>query len=172
MGVKDAMEAYHDWFSRLHLFGETKYKYTRYVELRNWLKRQPLTDAERSLVKTADQRAGMFDLPLMTAVISPAAVFIWNREVRKVQNPLLRVMASRPIALIGAYTFSAFCATRYVRAQTADKFFTSDAGIVQLAEKYQRDASGRRVKSDEAPDAFIYLLDGAHEGVTSGTTDF
>ncbi|KAH7718688.1 hypothetical protein AAVH_13841 [Aphelenchoides avenae] len=172
MGVKDAMEAYHDWFSRLHLFGEAKYKYTRYVELRNWLKRQALTDAERSLVKTADQRAGMLDLPLMTAVISPAAVWIWNRKVRKVRNPLLLMIASRPIALIGAYTFSAFCATRYVRARTADKLFTSDAGIVQLAEKYQRDASGKGAKSDEALDGFVYLVDGTREGVTSGTTDF
>ncbi|KAH7702798.1 hypothetical protein AAVH_30038 [Aphelenchoides avenae] len=56
MVVTNPLEAFNDWFTRLHLFGEAKKKYTRYVEVRNELKRQPLTDAERKLVKTVDRR--------------------------------------------------------------------------------------------------------------------
>ncbi|KAH7689506.1 hypothetical protein AAVH_40494 [Aphelenchoides avenae] len=108
----------------------------------------------------------------MAAVAGPMTVFIWNRGVRKVQDRLLRVIARQPIPVIGVYTFSAFCVAQYVRAHAADKYFTRDGGIVQLAEKYQGDASNERAKSHEATDEFIYHLDDTRGGVTSGATVF
>ncbi|KAH7701882.1 hypothetical protein AAVH_30977, partial [Aphelenchoides avenae] len=140
MGVNDAITAFDDWETKIVLFGDAKKKYTRYMEVRDRLKRQPLTDAERKLVETADRRArglgqARFSLPLMVASVVPPAVWIWNREVRKVQNRFLRAIASLPIPVMAAYTFSAFYVAHYAQAHTADKYFTRDGGIVQLVEK-------------------------------------
>lgn len=41
MGVSDAMDAFNDWSAKILLFGETKTNYTRYMEVRNWLKLSP-----------------------------------------------------------------------------------------------------------------------------------
>ncbi|KAH7698262.1 hypothetical protein AAVH_34648 [Aphelenchoides avenae] len=114
----------------------------------------------------------MLGPPLMVAVAGPMTVFIWNRGVRKVQDRLLRMIARQPIPVIGLYTFSAFCVAQYVRAQTTDKYFTRDGGIVQLVEKYQRDASNEGAKSDEATNEFVYHLDDTRGGATSGATVF
>lgn len=56
MGVMDAIKASNDWTTKIVLFGEAKRKYTRYTEVRDRLKLQPLTAAERQLVETADHR--------------------------------------------------------------------------------------------------------------------
>ncbi|KAH7711815.1 hypothetical protein AAVH_20860 [Aphelenchoides avenae] len=177
MGVNDAIKAFSDWETKIVLFGEAKKKYTRYVGVRDQLKRQPLTDAERKLVETADRRArglgqAWFGPPLMVASVVPPSVWIWNCEVRKVQSRFLRVIARLPLPVIAAYTLSAFYVAHYAQAHTADKYFTRDGGIVHLVEKYQRNAGGDGAKSVEAPNEFIYHLDGTSEGGTSGVTGF
>ncbi|KAH7703970.1 hypothetical protein AAVH_28853, partial [Aphelenchoides avenae] len=140
MAVNDAITAFNDWTAKVVLFGEAKKKHVRYMEVRDQLKRQPLTDAERKLVETADRRArgfgeSWFAGPLKVAGAVPLVVWIWNRDVRKVQNRFLRVVASQPFPVFAMYMFSGMSIEYYVRAQTADKYFTRDDGIVHLAEK-------------------------------------
>lgn len=56
MGIFDAMTPLKDWETKGLLFGEAKKKYSRYMEVRDRLKRQPLTNAERKAVETAHFR--------------------------------------------------------------------------------------------------------------------
>lgn len=57
MGViLDAWKAVWDPATNGWLFGEAKKKHTRYMEVRARLKRQPLTNAERKVMESADRR--------------------------------------------------------------------------------------------------------------------